>query len=366
MIRIFLFSTILLSLSSLHTASTSKANEIRTLVSEFSGSANLGRSVATILNLQLWRTLRTGENSYGLSLGHGTIFWFSNKKPIQSHTDAAKSLSEPGVLGQIAVWGHVQKIDTDAFITTHLTIPKQFDFRTVNHEIWTVKLPTTDQRIDLDIPRRKLSFEPIVLPSEFVEKYDLPKSIQMTSHKGDGDVIGYAGANFRRIQNSANFAQIQSDGRLGWIYLPEIGENESEVVDFVAGLIRIFRADWSGAIDQFQKVLENQIIPTSIKIDSLIHILRAKSEMELDAEDIRAELLAIGKRSVRVARSIAMYDLHKITSICRAEFYNRNCEFERKNQFRNFLEQSESLFAKNDEWYLKITQVSKFRNPIKP
>jgi hypothetical protein len=70
-------------------------------------------------------------------------------------------------------------------------------------------------------------------------------------------------------------------GKAGWAYLPDLS-GEHEVVNFVGGVIRLLRQDYSGAIGLLQDVHKSSSNET-LKIDSLLLQALAKIKMGMDA-----------------------------------------------------------------------------------
>src|SRR5262249_30886666 len=148
---------------------------------------------------------------------------------------------------------------------------------------------------------------PIVLPTEFVRKYSRPDALEIRSAKGGGRVVGHLGMIYRRIANQGDYALVASGGHRGWVYLPQIGAHRPEIIDFAAGIMRVYRTDWQGAIDVFKKVLGGGSAPTSIRIDSLLYVIRAKSELAQEADDETRAALALAPASRRAAQYAAMH-----------------------------------------------------------
>jgi len=51
--------------------------------------------------------------------------------------------------------------------------------------------------------------------------------------------------------------------------MPNPSAEHSEVIDFAGGVIRILRHDWSGALQLFEKVVENPRTPLAVLVECL-------------------------------------------------------------------------------------------------
>ena len=263
-------------------------------------------------------------------------------------------------MAQAILWGNVRIFDADALVTAYLTIPKGFDFRTKKHEIWEVLLNRNNARrtLKVDIPQRAYTFEPIILPQEFVTKYRTPDSLAILSSPSKiGRRIGTIGQTYRRIANSGEYARVQSGGVSGWVYLPQLGLNRPEIVDFVAGIIRIFRGDWNGARESFEKVVANASIPASVRADSLLYIIRARSELQQVAE---AEIEAVLKLAPASRRAVQYAVMHRLIACNTKDLQQADCT-KRERASVELLTRTHALFPPEDPWLKTVASILPLR-----
>lgn len=340
-------------------ASPAAALEIRTMFVPFGGPAELGRSVATILALQFWQTLRKQPPGQAkpADFGDGSVYWIGRQVPVETHQKASTLAQAIDVTAQQVLWGQVHSFDNNgALATSYFTLPDYRDFRPIRNEAWTLTLRRGDRSATLsaDVPQRVYAFEPIVLPADFVTKYSSPGAIQMMSQKGGGQPLGPLGVNFVRIESDGDYAKVYSNKKTGWVYLPQIGRHKPELIDFAAGIMRIYRTDWQGAIDLFGNVLKNETTPTNIRIDSTLYVIRAKSELGQSADDQVKQALALGPASRRVVQYVAMYYLARCygTSPKRAACQQSDMDF-----LAGFAERYDALFGQNDRWLAQLKDL---------
>lgn len=302
---------ILILAAALLAARPAAAIEIRTLFVPFGGPPELGRSVATILALQFWQTLRKEppRNPNKLYFGDGSVYWLGRRVALDSHQTAARMAQALDVTAQHVFWGQVHEFENTALITSYLTLPDYPDFRARRNEVWTIAPRPNDPAFTLsvDIPQRAYAFEPIVLPTEFVKKYSTPGALEMTAQKGGGARLGTLGVRFDRIESDGPYAKVYSNRKTGWVHLPQIGRHQPEIIDFIAGIMRIYRTDWQGAMELLGKVVRNERAPTAIRIDSYLYMIRAKSELGLPADAEAEAVLALASASRRAVQYVAMH-----------------------------------------------------------
>jgi hypothetical protein len=332
------------------------AAEIRTLFSPFSGPAELGRSVGTILTLQFWQTLqKIPPGGSKRDLGDGSVYWVGRQLPIPDHETAARLAQAIDVTAQQVVWGHVHSFGQNALATSYLTLPDYADFRPVRNEVWALRLQQPGQSVTLtvDVPQRFYAFEPVVLASEFVSKYSAPDALVMRSGKKDsGAILGPIGARFDRIQSDGDYAQVLSNRKIGWVYLPQIGSQKPEIVDFLGGIMRIYRTDWEGAIELFGNVLKSKSAPTALRIDSYLYIIRAKSEIRQPADTEVNEVLALAPASRQAAQYVGMYYLARCPSLT-----GRGCRPVDRQFISRLPEKYGPLFEPDDRWLMQIKEI---------
>jgi hypothetical protein len=334
------------------TASPTVAVEIRGVFTPFSGPDALGRSVGTILALQFWQTLvKEPPRGKKRDLGDGSVYWIGRQVPIGSHAAAARLAEAIDVTAQFTFWGHVHALDQGALATPYLTLPDYQDFRAGKSEVWTLTLPpgTVPSTIAVDIPQRFYAFQPVVLPEDFVRRYSAPDALEMRSEKRDGRVLGRLGVRFDRIQSDGDYAQVYSEGKTGWVHLPQLGAHKPEIVDFIGGIMRVYRTDWEGAIALFGNVVANKQAPAALRIDSYLYIIRARTEIGQPADAEISDVLKLAPASKEAVQYVAMHYLAR----CVARAGSR-CDPADRQFLAALPKRYGRLFDDDDPWLAQI------------
>jgi hypothetical protein len=277
-----------------------------------SDNSNLGLNVATVLGLQVWQTLRKAPspNPRRLSFGQGLIFWNPASLPEPTHVVAEKEARALNRLAQLVLWGKSYAFGNGVVVQAYLSLPRYHDFRERRPERWTVCILTAkcDVKIEADIPERRYTFEPIVLEREIVDTYSRPDALRLYRTYRGNDAVGMLGPEFTALEHRPDAVKVKSGGVGGWVRLPRLTEQRTEVVDFVGGVIRIFRADWEGARDLFAKVIKNMHTPMHLRIDAHLYRAMAGAQLGLDVESdlAAAEKLNSYARRVVIFRAMSM------------------------------------------------------------
>jgi hypothetical protein len=298
-------------------AKESKPDEISIYVPAFSSEpAKIGLSIGTLLQVQIWTTLRRvdKDNPNSVSFGTAKARWSTIPLEKATHDFAAKQalLHE----SQLILWGKAYPLGQGVSVLSYLTVPKTTSHRKRHFELWQLAFDVDGrhQAIMADLPTREYSFDPVLLSSEMLESYfDLHALNLYSSPSGERKI---ATLNVERIpahlRQQGNAILVQADHRTGWIILPQLSEESPEIVDFTAGLIRIFRADWGGAFTLLSQVVQNSKAPIALQIDSLLLMARAQYELGLDFDRYLVEAERLDQYAPRVIRYRAMGLLAKL------------------------------------------------------
>ncbi|MCP4368623.1 MAG: hypothetical protein GY797_11015 [Deltaproteobacteria bacterium] len=271
--------------------SSSTQNWVKLFIPAFKGPDKLGLNVATILNLQIWQTLRVRPWPYDpadFRFGDGNIE--SIEVPLEEK-DAIIKATSLEVLAQFVLMGEVFRFGDGIVVEAIIIIPEYDDFRPSRPEIWELKFPINHEKsysFKIGLPNQVYEFAPVVLKQEFVEKYSTPVNIKIYKSRKQKKVIGVLGREYRGLLPYGNYEKVKSGAITGWVYLPEISTNRNEIADFTGGLIRIFRRDWEGADELLERVIKNVNTPSIIKADCFLYKAYAKERRGLSgAEDIK-------------------------------------------------------------------------------
>jgi hypothetical protein len=240
-------------------------------------------------------------------------------------------------------------------VAPYLAVPKERDPKFIPPELWVLNLKASgrQRKLQVDLPKRNYEFEPLVLSRSFVEKYRKPSAFELLTHPGGGKSLGWLADQWSFLQREGEYAQVRSNGQEGWVFVPELAKSRPEVIDFVSGLIRTYAADWEGAADAFSRAASNTSAPTSIKLDSLLFIVRAKTELGLSASADIAAIRNLAPPSRRAVQYIAMHLLAR----CFAP--PSRCSKEEQKELTALLERTRALFLDGDEWFTQAYEIAR-------
>jgi hypothetical protein len=248
-------------------------------VPAFDGPGSLGRNVATILNLQVWQTLRKAPfpNPSNVTFGDGLVLW--DDKPLSPHTHDQAVRAARDSAADLVLWGTASRYGSGVVVQSYLTMPASDQPR-----IWEVTVGGADgaARIGIDVPRLRYEFRPIVLTRAVVDSYTSPEALKLYASTTSTEATGSVGNAFTALEQGGSVARVESNGTRGWIRLPSLSASRTEVVDFTGGIIRMFRADWDGAARLFQNVIANPATPTTLQLDAHLYRGAALERAGLD------------------------------------------------------------------------------------
>lgn len=236
----------------------------------------LGRNVATILNLQLWRTLEAGRD--GQSFGQGAVVWsdstLESSSHLQAETFARNNCESPdGEQGgcNLILWGRVSPYGDSALVTASLTIP---DYE--QGPLWQVQVG--DVWFAQDFPSRRYTFAPVVLTPGQLRNYSSPEHL-LVDVDGDRYTIGSSFRALRHINSELTevvFTAPEGESKIGIVTLDELG-SRGNAVNFTAAVVRLLRKDWQGAANHWAPLSSGET-PAEVKIDANWYLALALSK----------------------------------------------------------------------------------------
>jgi hypothetical protein len=297
------------------------------------------------------------------------IVWGDEPLKATSHVTAEQTATEDNIASQFVLWGETFAYGNGVIGQAHLSIPifsdyqregmVLDDYRVNNYEIWKLNVKTPQQPVNLvvDIPNRRYEFSPIVLSRSIVEKYSLPSRLKM--HRDPtvaSEVIGEVGDSYVGIEPRGHYQLVYSNGKRGWVYLPDLAKERNEVVDFIGGVIRVYRADWHGAIDLMNRVINNSQTPNALKVDALLYKGHSQVETGENSEDTFRHAYKLNPYNRRTVEYWMMSRLSKISYYKNKGIQNH--EYERQlKQAHLLLKENQYLFSKNDPWINNVKMV---------
>lgn len=318
----------------------------------FQGPQQLGQSVATILNLELWETLeaRHPASPRALPFGLGVVVW---GRPLDeySHVEAERRAKEISLLAQLVFWGKVYEYGDGAIAETNLSIPSYQDFRKEHPEHWTVHLhtPAGDVSLDADIPQRRYSFPALVLSRDIVTRYSRPMALEMRARRDGGPVVGHLGTDFTRIRQVGDEVELTSEGKRGWVQLPKLSSHRGDIINFVAGVMRALRGDWRGVRELMTPIANDTDSPNEIRTDAYLYAGLAQEKLGQSGADSFAAAMSL---SPNARRCVIYSTMGLISQIARRRSAHAS-QAEIKDLFgqaEHLLTEDRALFRESDTW----------------
>lgn len=336
-------------------------DQITLYLPAFEGPGVLGQNVATVLNLRIWTTLRRKpwpDNPLNLDFGKGLIIWNPNPLAKQSHLAAEASAKNINHLAQMALWGKAYPYGDGIVVQSNMSIPQYRDFRSNRNEIW--KLDYRDITLQTDIPRRRFEVASIVLAKDVIENYSLPSALKIYSARRGGEPIGTVGNSYRGIQlePELGLAKVIADGVTGWVRLPQLGKRPTEVAAFVSGVIKIFRADWEGALKAMEQVINNPRTSTPLKIDAHLYAGMATEQLGKSGREHFETALALNPYAHRAVEYLLMGEVAALKRAEDPDFSNEPAEANLiRKRLRQLRDNYARLFSKDNQLMASIEQI---------
>lgn len=323
------------------------------LVEPFAGPQPLGRKVGTVLQLQIWQTLRLAppNNTHKLNFGRGIVYWDEGTPPTR---DAEALARMKGIESQMVLWGHAQEFGNGIVVQAYLSVSHPSGTRTPDANLWRLALPelgATQGMISVGLPATIFEFAPIVLRPEVIPMLNTPAGMPIYEDRTFTRTIGSLGGDFRALEQGPDVARVQSGGITGWVRLPGLSANRSEVTDFSGGLLRMYRQDWSGAIDLLTRVTVTPRAPVNIRVSS--YLLMAAASRHLHQQIGTADQsVALVERAERLNPYLRETIKYKCMALLAARSQPENLR-----KLEETVRTSGYLFPVNDPWLGKVKSI---------
>ena len=325
------------------------------LVAPFEGPTPLARKAATVLHLQTWQTLRMAASVNGrtLSFGRGIVQW-TEEPPPATHADALALLA--GSASQMTLWGRAQEFGTGVVVQSYLSVADADGSIAANKAFWSLtpeELPAADRSIGVNLPATLFEFGPIVLKQDVIPMLSTQLGIPVYKDRTFTQQIGALSGDFTALEQGPNIARVRAAGvsEPGWVKMPGLSNNRSEVTDFAGGLIRIFRRDWSGAIDLLSRVANTTSAPMSIRISSY-QLMAAASQLLHDqagTPNRSVEYAEAAEKLNPYLRETVKYKCMALLALDRQPATTKKLDAT--------LRAGSYLFPKNDPWLEKVKKI---------
>jgi hypothetical protein len=308
----------------------------------------VGIRAGAILNLQIWQTLRIPVGPEGRHT-KGTVTWDFASHPPTTFAEAegyaaAQTDQEP----QIVLWGRAWQYGAGTVVEAFLSIRPGNPENPFGANLWTVHLPD-DGEFTVGVPHRQIEFAPIVIRSELMPELTAPAGLKLYSQPSGPQTLGFVGDYFKALEQGSDSAKVVTpNGTRGWIRLPNLSTEHSEVVDFSGGVVRILRNDWDGAIQLLRKAAENPRAPTSVRDDSYLYIAIATARSGGDPSPWIQKAYELNPYSRTVLQYLCMA---KLALLVHSDVLAANRSAPQIEALRQITAAGGPLYSRDDPWF---------------
>lgn len=309
-------------------------------------SADVGKRTSAILNLQIWQTLRIPPNADGQRT-KGTVTWdFDSHAPVSVAEAEAYAAAQKDQEPQIVLWGKAWRYGTGTVVEAFLLIRSGNPDLPFGSSLWTVNAPSGGP-FSVGIPSQQVEFKPIVLRAELMPELTEPAGLKLYASASGLETLGYVGDYFTALEQGPDSARVVlPNGKKGWIRLPNLSHEHSEVVDFAGGLVRILRKDWDGASRLFRRVADNAHAPMAVKGDAYLYLAIAAAHAGQDPALWIQKAYDVNPYSRTTLQYLCMAQLAKLAATSSQTAWQGSIE-----RLDHLVESGKPLYAWNDRWF---------------
>jgi hypothetical protein len=354
------WSSLVILLYALTCASSASADEptlpkIAVLVPAFEGKRPIAENISTLLSLHLWRTLRRAEptidENYGLKSAN--INW--SKRWLKELSDDFAREEARTTGSQLVLWGTVEQYGPAALIQTALSIENRDELLNKSTAaIWSIS--RNGVSLVLGLPTHVVLFSPLTLSESMAAQYAQAGAVMICATKE----VGCEGP----ALNPEEFAPLKADEEWiygkqpsaggenieGWVYLPEMGAAQTEIVQFTGGAIAYLRGDYNQAKELFSLESGNALIRYNVL---LFRGLAAARSGELDEKFLDAA------HNVNPYSRYPIQALFMAYAMAASKSDDIEVRYSLAKQADGVLSSHKDLFGLNDNWYGSAATYSK-------
>jgi hypothetical protein len=348
---VLLIAALFVGLASSPGAGQTADTTVKLYMPALASDGALGLRAATVLNLQIWNTLRSAPtpNPEHITFGSGLVIWAPSPLRVASHDSAEAAGRAEGA--DMVLWGKAWRYGDGVAVQAYLTL---VDAVRDTASRWVTRVTREGGPVSLSVgvPRERYEFAPIVLESAMVESLESPAGLVIVAAKGSNQVLGPVGPDFRAWTHDRDWTEIQSGVIRGWIHVQQLSRRPSEVAEFVGGIIRLQRQDWVGAAQLFEHVIANPDAPPSVRVDANLMLALARSHYGGDRLGPIRKAYELNPHDVVTTKYECMEYVARLAVTSDATTVTQL-----RRQLNRILDERRYLYSPQDPWFVKVRQL---------
>lgn len=239
-------------------------DQVRILVPAFSGERQLGIATSNLLRLQVSQTFQAAGTAT-----RAMMVFQDRQLRTPSHEAAQLAGVQLGATAHLVLWGESYEYPDGVVVRAHLSTTPLLYSRVRRPELWTIEVPGPQPiRIRSELPRSLYEFPQIIVPTEAARYFHDVDALIIYRDRQFTQPIGHFMDLYTAREYQEDAALVTSGGVTGWVRLPHLLEQRTEIVEFVSGYFRLLRGDWQGARTMFGNMLRRETITSEMRVDA--------------------------------------------------------------------------------------------------
>jgi hypothetical protein len=320
-------------------------DQVRILVPAFSGERQLGLASANLLRLQVSQTFQVAGTPT-----RAVMIFDDNPLSRYSHDGAQTAGYGIGARTHLVLWGQSYEYPDGVVVRAYLSITPHLYDRARRPEIWTIEVPG-GPGIRSALPRAFYEFPEVIVPIDVARHYPNVDALVIYRDLGFTQPIG----RFRDVYVAHEYREtavrLTSGGVTGWVPLPHLVEQRTEIVEFTGGYLRLLRGDWAGARQLFESMLRRDTITPEMRLDGHIFLGLIREKGGQSGLDHFREAMRLNEFD----RPAATYLLMGLLAEARRPGTRRRQAIE---ELRAQLALQTPLFSEDDRWIAAMRQAA--------
>ncbi len=325
----------------------------RLLLPAFEGPGEVGVVAANVIALQIGRSFRIGGAKAGDAGAFGEGVFHLDLEPLKEMTfeEAMRRALRIDVLAHLVLWGRAYSAGDQVVVQAFLTAtPVLYELTRQRPELWVLEYrPAGTERattLTADLPSAHFAFAPIVLSAEVVKRYGSIPGLVIYADRHFTRPLGHIGHAYRALRYEPDAVYLSAGKLKGWVQLTDLGRQESEVSTFASALFRLLRADWTGAAELFERVLQMPQLSRTLRIDALLMLGLAHEKQGRSGRGWFREAMQLNPFRVETCRYLVQAEI--------ADLKRNPTDRGRVPALEALLDRCRVLFNPEDEWLKNV------------
>ena len=327
------------------------SRDVRIYLPTLSGSSGVESAISDMITFQLLRNLGARRRTE-IDFSKGAkVQIVRDVLPLTENDDPVVSAIRIGADTDFVIWGQTYPVEEGLIIQLYLTLTPHSE---PTKRVWATSTAHNRNAFDLaiDFPTRHFEFEPITISRNDIESFRKNNFRVIYTDRNLSAPQSEIVKNTSTLRWEFNAVQVQSDGKVGWVPLPERANSFADLTDLSAALTSFLQSDWGNvgpALDRMLGSERQAQLPRSFLIGILLLRGLAEERRGFSGRTYFSEAQRLNPDRKITTQYIAMANIAEFDRAkARRDVFTARRDLD---DIRNYVADRRLLFWDTDPWY---------------